>query len=192
MLNINLLMPRRAIFYIILTNILAGLLLAFAYFFSIKFKIPLEAMTADPMSTFDSHPFTGLISNVGVLLWCTTASICFWSGFFLMKKQIKKEGLFLISNGVITTSLLLDGFFMMHEYIFHTLQLLFYAIYFIGIIWYCYYFIKLIFKTEFIILGLAFVFLGGSVFVDVIFPNVGFQYFVEDGLKFLGISTWAL
>ncbi|WNH10243.1 hypothetical protein [Thalassobellus suaedae] len=188
----KLLITKSNLLAVLFTILAASFLLAFSYYFSVKFQIPLEAMTADPMSTFDAHPFIGLISNLGVLLWCTTASICFFAGFYLRQKKHNKEGLFLISNGVITSALLLDDFFMMHEYLFYTLQLVFYGVYLIGFIWYCYHFIRLIFLTEFIILGLAFAFLGASVFIDVVFPNVGFEYFIEDGFKFLGICTWML
>jgi hypothetical protein len=183
---------RYKILYLTVTYIIAILALIGAYFFSKKFNIPFEQMTADPMMTFDAHPFVGVISNIGILFWCITASVCLFSGFFLRNIGLNKEGLFLISNGVITSLLLLDDFFMLHEYIFHSYQTIIYLIYFIGLLWYCLRFVKMIVTTNFIFLGFAFFLLGSSVFTDVLFENKGMQFLIEDSFKFLGITTWML
>lgn len=183
---------RLKILYLVVAYLIAIFALIGAYLFSKKFNIPFEQMTADPMMTFDGHPFIGIISNIGILFWCTTASVCFFAGIFLKNINKDKEGLFLISNGVITSLLLLDDFFMLHEYVFHSFQTLIYIIYSAGLLWYCLRFIKMLFNTNYILLGLAFFLLGSSVFTDLAFKNEGMQFLIEDSFKFLGITTWML
>jgi len=103
---------------IIILYCMCLLLLVFAFLIGNKYNIPLEQITGDPAVIFSAHPFTGIISNIGVLLWCATTSICLFSGLFLLSFENKKEAVFLISSGVFSFILLIDDFFMFHDYIF--------------------------------------------------------------------------
>ncbi len=191
-------------FFISITYAVSILLLVITFYIGTKYNIPFETITGDPLSTFSTHPFTGAISNIGVLLWCVTCSICIFAGIILSNNNNnnnnnhKKESVFLFSSGILTIILLIDDLFMFHDYLFYSFkqfkitQPITYSIYGILVIWYVYSFFKTIFSTRYIILGIAFFFLGMSIVTDLFIKNEGLTYFIEDGLKFIGITSWML
>ncbi len=161
-------------------------------------NIPLMKFTADPALIFQANPFIGIISNLGVLLWCCTACICFFSGIIIYNSQ-RKHASFLLYSGVFTTILLFDDFFMIHDYgIFYILPYSFsekiiFVLYVSFAIWYVIKFHKTILMTNHhYILLTAFVFLGLSMVIDTIFESKGLEYFIEDSLKFIGIISWTI
>jgi len=145
---------------------------------------------------YNAHPFIGIVSNIGILLWCATCAILVFSYIVLKKIAKKKTLLFLLFSGMLTGVLLIDDLFMLHDYIFYSLgmnQLTMYTMYvFIFTIYFFHYrmYILQIQNRTFLILAL--VFLSGSVGLDIFVENVGIQYFFEDGLKLLGITNWFL
>jgi len=163
------------------------------YVTSIKYNIPFKEITGDPALTFKAHPFTGIASNIGVLLWAGACSILIFS-YVILKD--KKEHIFLLCSGLITGILLIDDLFMLHDYIFYAIglnQYVMYGIYVVIFIAYFGFFKKTILQSpQIILLILAFGFLGSSVLLDITLENDGLQYFFEDGLKLLGITSWFL
>jgi len=167
--------------------------MALVYVTSIKYNIPFKEITGDPALTFKAHPFTGIVSNIGVLLWAGACSILIFS-YVILKD--KKEHIFLLCSGLITSILLIDDLFMFHDYIFYSIglnQYVMYGIYLVIFIAYFGFFKKTILQSpQIILLILAFGFLGSSVLLDITLENDGLQYFFEDGLKLLGITSWFL
>lgn len=186
--------------FIILTYTTCLSLLGISFIVGTKYNIPFSQITGDPALTFNAHPFTGIISNIGILLWCATVCICLFSGIVLLKLKQDTEAKFLIGSSIISFILLIDDFFMFHDYIFYSFkafkitQSITYAFYGILVLWYTISFVKLILnKTSYVILGIAFIFLGSSVFIDFFLKNeTNLKYFIEDGLKFIGIFSWML
>ena len=156
--------------------------------------IPLKFFTADPAHIFEVNPLIGVISNLGVLLWCSTACICFFAFFLLKNHSSATYALFLLTSGILSTILLVDDLFMIHEYLVpHYLDgtdEYLYTFYLLYILFWGYYFWGQIMRSEYWLLLLAFLFLGGSVIGDLIFPYSDMSYFIEDALKFFGIVTW--
>ncbi|PQV50180.1 hypothetical protein CLV33_10237 [Jejuia pallidilutea] len=186
--------------FIILTYATCLGLLITAFILGTKYNIPFSHITGDMALIFNAHPFTGIISNIGVLVWCATACICFFSGIVLRKLKQNLEAKFLIGSGFISFILLIDDFFMFHDYILYSFkafkitQSITYVFYAILVFWYTASFVKLIFKeTIFYVLGIAFTFLGSSVFIDFFLKNeTNMKYFIEDSFKFIGIFSWML
>lgn len=56
------------------------------------------------------------ISDIGVILWCVTASVCSFAALLLRNNQEKDVHLFLLYSALLTTYLLLDDFFQIHEH----------------------------------------------------------------------------
>ncbi|TPV34054.1 hypothetical protein FJ651_07800 [Paucihalobacter ruber] len=162
------------------------------------YNIPYEKFTGDPAYIYKSNPFNGVISNIGALFWCTTASICLFSGRLLWSFGSKKQAVFLFYSGVFTTILLIDDFFMFHDFAVYYIVKHDFAQYFVLLsyaifsIWYLLNFYTTIMKENYIFISLAFFFLGTSVIIDIIFESEGLQYLIEDGFKFLGIISWML
>ncbi|WNH12189.1 hypothetical protein [Thalassobellus suaedae] len=184
--------------FIVAIYILVAFLLCGVFYINKKFNIPFEKLTGDPALIFKSHPFIGFLSNIGILLWCFTASICYFSGIILFKVNDTKKSLFFLSSGLFTSILLIDDFFMFHDYIFYSfesfkiVQPITFAIYAMLLLWYIIKFYKIILDSVYVFLALAVGFLGLSVLIDLIFESSGLEYFIEDGFKFIGIINWML
>ena len=144
-----------------------------------------------------SH-LTGLISNIGIIFWCASATLCFFCSAFV-KSQFHESlmPLFLLYSGFLTSILLFDDFFMFHDYIFpvffHINERQTYLSYLIITLAYLIIFRKLILNTEFLLVFLALGFfgllLGFDFFSDITHSNIMDGLF-EDGTKFFGIVTW--
>lgn len=184
--------------FIIFSYSLSVILLLLAFLIGIKYNIPFERITGDPALIYNAHPFTGFISNIGVLLWCSAACISLFTGFLFIRLRDNNRGLFFIFSGIFSTILLIDDFFMFHDYIFlssekfHIKQSIVYLIYALLIFLYLIRFYKLILKSDYYLLLISVFFLGSSVFTDLIFPSEGLEYFIEDSFKFIGIVSWML
>ncbi len=184
--------------FIFINYILVILILSGIYFINYKFNIPFEKLTGDPALTFNAHPFVGFLSNIGVLIWSFTATICYFSAVILFKINDKKNALFFLSSAIFTNILLIDDFFMFHDYIFYSFknfkiaQPLTFTIYAIFLLWYIIKFYKIILNSLYVFLVLAVGFFGLSVCIDLIFESSGLEYFIEDGFKFIGLINWML
>ncbi|MFQ4146674.1 hypothetical protein [Chlorogloeopsis sp. ULAP02] len=162
-------------------------------------KIPISTLTRDPLAIANAPSYWGAISNLGILMWCAAVVIPWFSFKLLQQTKNNKEfSRFFLFSGCLTSILLLDDLFLLHEGMFpHRLNisekfvLLGYGII---ISFYLIKFRKVILKTNFILLVLALGFFGFSAIFDSL-PFGGWlenedQYLVEDGLKFLGIVSW--
>ena len=168
------------------------ILVLLVVFFSLKTGIPIGEFTKDPAVIVGTNPFIGVInpfigivSNIGILFWCASASICFFSFAVLQKSSSEKraEGsfrLFFLFSGFVTSILLLDDLFLFHEGIFPKLseeifsnptisERVVYSGYAMMSSFYILRFRRTILKTEWGILLLAFLFFGASIIMDV-FP----------------------
>ncbi len=86
---------------------------------SYKFNIPIAKFTRDPAAITHSHPLLGIISHIGVLLWCSSAAICFFSYTLIQKIHISRDALlFTLFGCIIIFILLVDDLFLLHERIY--------------------------------------------------------------------------
>jgi hypothetical protein len=42
--------------------------------------VPVSRLLKDPSTITGAHPFVGLVSHIGIVLWCMTAAICLYAG----------------------------------------------------------------------------------------------------------------
>ncbi len=170
------------------------ILLCLVIYAASKTHIPIANFTRDPAAVANMQPFTGIISNLGILGWCSTATVCFCSSI-IARRRVGGQFLasFFFSSGVITSILLLDDLFLFHETVIPDLLLIrqemIYAIYFFMILYYLIKFRKSIYNTDFLLLFTAFFFFGLSILIDL--SPLTEAYILEDGFKLLGITTWA-
>lgn len=164
--------------------------------------VPLETFTRDPAAIAGINPFTGIVSNIGILLWCIGASISLFSFFNITKGQNNKTNdytFFLLFFGLTTLVLLLDDLLLFHELIAPTIlnisEKYIYACYGTVVLFGMVRFRKVIFQTEWIILGLAFIFFALSIAIDLseirLLLSSSSLTFLEDSFKLLGIASWA-
>lgn len=135
-MNLPVYIQKKSIFFlklVIKLYIPTLIILAFFIFISWKTKIPISIFLKDPAVIADSNalmgsnlnitinPFVGAVSNIGILLWCFSSSICFFSYVILKEhkkinnNQLNKLANFLFYSGILTAFLLLDDLFLLHE-----------------------------------------------------------------------------
>lgn len=174
--------------------LLVVVILIVAALLSSLIGIPIEHFFADPALTLSGHPFIGMVSHAGIFLWSAVASICLFSSAIIWKTGSAQHVLFLFFSGLVSLALMVDDLFMLHEgilpYQLNISQEFIYIGYLIPFVGYLWYFRKEIFKSEFQILGAAIFLLSLSVIGDMVLPQEGIAYVIEDGFKIFGIATW--
>ena len=182
----SLLFTFRLIFIVVL--IMLGILLGLHFFND----VPIEVLTND-LAVLGKLPiYAGVLSQIGIFLWSATGAICLYSLQFISNKKHKT---FIKASAFITIFLGLDDAFMFHEILFPSLGILQKIVFLCYGILMSFYFLryyKLIFKTDFILLGLAMISFGSSLFIDNLMANTTpyVSKLLEDGFKFLGILFW--
>ncbi len=151
--------------------------------------------TGDPFVTGHLPFYAGIISTIGIILWCSTASICFFSAAVDKKDDhTRKWKSFLFMSGFFTSMLLCDDLFQMHKILypklFYLSTILVYGAYGLFALWYLIHFRKQILETEFLLLVFSIAFFVFAVIADT-FPllsrgNTAFS----DAFKFFGIVSW--
>jgi hypothetical protein len=106
-----------------------------------------------------------------------------------------KWGAFFLFFGLFSSLLLLDDLFMLHESIFPQAfaigEYFFFGFYAVVLLAGLYGFAPQIGQSNYLFLLVAFSLLGCSIFVDQLPVDWStWHYLLEDGLKFLGISSW--
>ena len=154
--------------------------------------MPINWFLRDPSASAGDSPFEGVISNLGALLWCATAAVCFFCFGVLRRTRAREAARFFLFTGALTLALLIDDFFLMHEYVFPKLfgmsELVLFTGYGLAVAFIIVKFRTFIQGTSFIFLLLALGFFGLSLAIDLL--TVGSLPIVEDGAKLLGIVSW--
>jgi len=158
--------------------------------------IPIAKLTRDPTAITGSHPFTGLLSNVGVLCWCATAAVCLFSHAFM--RHASADGRvsgFLLYFGLITFVLLVDDLFQLHDYILsrhlHLNEKIVFSVYGLAILAGFVRFRDVVKESEAGLLALSLSFFALSIVADFFLESVlPWRHLFEDGTKFLGIVGW--
>jgi len=179
--------------YVVAYIVLLTLLYLFADIAE-RYDMSVAYFTRDPAITLYGHPFTGVISNIGILFWCFSLAICFFCSWLILKKGEKQVSVFLFFSGLFTLLLMLDDFFMFHEFIFpYSFGIPQEAVivgYLVMISMYFLKFGRLILTMEYTILLMACGLFALSLATDIWMPQSDLQFLVEDGAKLFGIVTW--
>lgn len=166
---------------------------------SILFQVSMAAMTQDVTAIANIHPLSGILSNLGILLWCAAASICVFAAVTLSNIKPRDTFWFLLSSALLSAYLLFDDFFLFHEvlasrYLGLNEKVIFAALG-IAVSAYLIAFRRVILRTNFSVLLLALGFLATSVVIDALLETWlwrrgHWEFFFEDGAKWLGIASW--
>ena len=169
-------------------------------------QITLSYFTRD-ISAIGNLPFyAGLVSQLGGLLWSATLTVCLFA-FFLLKNRGRETVFsrrFLLQAAILTGILMLDDFFLFHEDIgpdyLHISEKIIVPAYGLLALAFLFFNVREILRSEYLILGLAFVLFGLSIFIDAVdLDDISmlssifteqFSIFLEDGFKFMGVATW--
>jgi hypothetical protein len=150
----------------------------------------------DLAQTCDSALGIGLISNLGYLLWIATAAIALFTAYGTPTNSQHKSKELLLCGGWFSFILCIDDMFLLHDrYIGQTFLYVVYAIFAFLIV---FKFRDLLLKNGGEIFILAATLLAFSVLTDKFQRDIAdimpisyetIQIF-EEGVKFLGITTW--
>lgn len=169
-------------------------------------EITLSYLTRDIAAIAGLPFYTGLASQVGALFWAAGLAICVFS-FLLLGKQpqdFRPARRFLFQAAILTAALLFDDVFQFHEdigenYLGISEKIIMLGYGVLGLI-FLFSNINEILSSEYLILGMALLLFGMSIFMDAVdlddiavigrFFDDQMQIFGEDGFKLAGIVTW--
>lgn len=170
-------------------------ILSVVIFLGIEHNIELDHFTQDPASIMDTPFYLGFFSYIGILFWCGSAVLCFFSSVILPSdEKSKRSKSFLLYSGLISSLLMFDDLFLMHEVVlpeyFYLPENMVYIIYVNIIIFYLLLFRDELARSEYVILVIASGMIGASQFVDLLPMPIPEDSFLEDTVKLFGIVTW--
>ena len=170
-------------------------ILSIVIYIGIENDIELDHFTQDPATIMNTPFYLGFFSYIGILFWCATAVICFFTRSIIPDNSTsERTKQFLLYSGLISTLLLFDDLFLLHENVlpvyFSLPKNVVYLIYINIILIYVFVFRAELLKTEFIILIIASGLIGASQFVDLVPMPIPEDSFLEDAVKLFGIVTW--
>lgn len=155
--------------------------------------------TRDVTSIAGIHPLAGFLSNLGIYLWCTSASICAFAAWLYWSHKEKHTFWFLFSSFLLSFYLMVDDAFLVHERLANSLfgvgeKAVILALG-IAVLSYLIFFKNIILKTGYVIFVASLGFLAFSVLVDLFQTYLEqilgtWRILAEDGFKWLGIVFW--
>lgn len=161
-------------------------------------------LMTDPVAYGELPKYTGLISNVGVLLWCSTAAICLFCSLLLSKCQPSRLTSFFLFGGLLSLILTLDDLFLLHESdgglfvtLFNIPEKVTLLVYACGALAYLSKFRHMFTRVgKPVFLLVALVLFSISIGYEAMGPmaplaQTKLMPLLEDGTKFLGIVNWA-
>jgi len=163
---------------------------------SVYKAVPVEILTQDMAAVVEIHPLTGILSNLGILLWCASAAVSLFTWMVLWRRPMDMPVGFLLASGLLTLQLLLDDLFLFHEELAEGYlgigQATVMALYVLLAGAYVLSFRRTILRTEYILLASAVACFAVSILFDAVEDHWTnrWQYLIEDGFKFLGICNW--
>jgi hypothetical protein len=161
---------------------------------------PATAVAADSCAGGDCS-YAGLLSNLGVVLWCTAAVVCLMVALLgrLWRHPPGYPARFFLWAGLFTALLLLDDMLAIHDEAVPTAatrvlpdsrdvaEPATYALYAALGLLLAYRFRGLLRRTSYGVLLAAAALIGVSTALDFLVQD---KHFLEDSPKFLGIATW--
>lgn len=161
---------------------------------------PVLPLFNDPATHSGTHPLVGAISNMGVLLWWTSASIWLFTASLLRSRADRAAYKFALASGLLSAYLGLDDLYLLHDELLPEYLGLPQdgAVAAVGLTTIAYFvaFRRFVFRREAVALLVAAGLLGASAFVDGVFHASSqstawkWLYLLEDSLKWLGILCW--
>ncbi len=167
---------------------------------SLHFGIDIRRFLGDTANLARVHPLTGMLSNLGLIVWSATAFICLFAAVLIRDRETGDVYRFLLCFGLLTAFLLFDDTFQFHE----TLGERYFGIYetwtyealAVFTAFLLFRFRKTILRSDFGLLLVALGFMASSNVVDFLprwdIPwRVYWFAFAEESQKWLGILCWS-
>ena len=136
----------------------------------------------------------GFISQLGILIWTTTAASCLFGGLVMAMNGSSKDLFsFAITAGLLTGWLGIDDAFLLHEKVFPAVgipQFVVLIVYCLTTLLYLIASWKILVRSDLVLLAAAGSAFVASVAIDVVLKTPNWVV-LEDSFKFFGICCWA-
>lgn len=184
---------------ILVTAIPAGSLLVVVAVLGVVFEMDVSKLMRDPGVIIGFHPLTGVVSNLGVLVWSGATWICLFSAVVARVRHMDEAFAFTLCAGLLSLYLTFDDLFMLHDDLLQRYlgvsENLLYVVLGMATLAFLIRFRRFILRTDFGFLLLALGCLGLSIFVDSVVLLFVDRYYglvntAEDCFKWLGITFW--
>lgn len=166
-------------------------------------NLTLALLMRDPIISARLPVGSGIVSQFELVLWSASITLCLFGCILFghTGKHVRPRRL-LLHFGIITIILFLDKVLLFHGDIapnqLHVDKSIVIAIYLILVLVFMYLNRVEILSSEYVLLVLAMVMFGSSLFLDALplrdlgVPLFGQQirFYLEDGSKFAGVATW--
>ncbi len=177
--------------------IILGVFLFCVLILALKSGIEPSDITRDYSGVYHHEPWVGVISYLGIFLWCAALAVCGFTWRILRKIKTKeKYSIFFFWSGLITLILTLDDQFMLHEIVLPEYvgisEKLFYLFYLALIALYSFKFLTILLNQNVALIFMAYLLFAVSMTFDLFFEGVPFDTYIEDSMKFTGITLWAI
>lgn len=154
-------------------------------------NIPYGNLTRDPNAIHESPKYIGLLSQLGMIFWFSTAGVLLFSYFTInniLQNTIRRN--FIGSALFLTLFLGIDDMFMIHDELAHRglREEYFYTIYVIWLLITLIRYNNLIRQSLYILILLSCFLFGLSILIDKLITAA---YLTEDMLKFAGLINWS-
>ncbi len=158
----------------------------------LHFNVPVEYLIKPPAALFYAYPLVGLIPNICILIWCSTAAVCLFTAALL--KAEAKISIFFLFSGLLTAILVLDEQFMLHQNIIPTYLHIPKAGVMLGylilIASYLVFFRSFLMRHQFFLFVSALFFFAASVVCDLSWHRGNVSELIEDALQMIGMVLW--
>lgn len=133
--------------------------------------IPVAVLLDDVTAAANVPFYTGILSNLGIVLWVGTSAVCLFTGFVWQTVHVDhRVSFYLKSAGLLTLFLALDDLLLLHDELLEDYlgipEPLSFAVYIGLIMLFIIHFRTLIHQSDYLLLLIAFAFFGVSIFVD--------------------------
>jgi hypothetical protein len=159
----------------------------------IVWGIPPEDMLRDPAQVMEVPMYVGVISNLGLVLWGSAATLCVFAA--VARRDVRAYWTY---AAALTGLLLLDDWLLLHDVVLPDLlgvsDVLVYAAYGLAVLVYLVRYRYVLLLGDWPLLLLSFAWFAASIFVDQLDGRVDIpgMYLWEDGAKLFGIASWLL
>lgn len=189
--------------------IITCLFIVLVYLLTENTDISIYELVADPNEVGKVAPYTGLVSTIGTLIFCATASICLFSAHLADYEDNENVewSWFFKCSGYFILLLLIDDLWQIHENfstllfgakasigsfnrsIQNLIETIIFGVYGLLFTTYLLRFRKIIYQTKFSSLILAFGFFVLSTIIDLLLEDIKGHFILEEGFKLLGIVS---
>lgn len=174
--------------------IVTVVLLGVVFVLHLQTGVSMGKLTRDPATALQGSAYIGFLSQIGIFFWAGSSTVCLFTTYILANisgnLQLEK---FFFRSGLLSLVLGFDDVFMLHEICSARTGIpeeIIFAGYLGLLLLWLFKFYSIIFRTEYLLLGMALIFFGLSIVIDITKPNIKYMVLFEDGAKLIGILSW--